>query len=342
MRRYITLLLFIGLSSGQAIKITMFDYTSKGIKNTNSVKFLRNAIEKELIKAKKYKVKQKDVVVPILEKEGFQLIGCDTECFVNIGSLIGVGFVISGNVQKFVNHYNLRIKIHDISSRQLADEFIVKSNEGLDDLIVQAPLKIINSLDKEAARVALEKKAAEAKSAAELATKLASEEAARVAAEKKAAEAKAAAELAAKLATESIFISARTTAELTAELAAEEAAQLVGEEKTAAELVAKLAAEEAARIAIKSLKTKPKPITPIRPVYPEFARMMGSEGKVIVIAFIDVKGWVKKTMISEGSQNNLLDEAALKAILETRFSPAISKGGQAVPVWIKIPINFKL
>jgi protein TonB len=238
----------------------------------------------------------------------------------------------------------------------LADEFIVKSNEGLDDLIVQAPLKIINSLDKEAARVALEKKAAEAKSAAELAAKLATESifisarttaelVAKLAAEEAAqlvGEEKTAAELAAKLATESIFISARTTAELTAELAAEEAAQLVGEEKTAAELVAKLAAEEAARIAIKSLKTKPKPITPIRPVYPEFARMMGSEGKVIVIAFIDVKGWVKKTMISEGSQNNLLDEAALKAILETRFSPAISKGGQAVPVWIKIPINFKL
>ena len=47
-------------------------------------------------------------------------------------------------------------------------------------------------------------------------------------------------------------------------------------------------------------------------------------------------------MISEGSQNSLFDEAALKAILETRFSPAINKGGQEVPVWLKIPINFKL
>ena len=313
MKRYIPLLLFIGLAWGQTIKITLFDYTSKGIKNTNSVKFLRNAIEKELIKAKKYKIKQKNAVVSILEKDGFQLIGCDTECFVNIGSIIGVGFVISGNVQKFGHHYNLRIKIHDVSSRQLADEFIVKSNEGLDDLIVQAPLKIMNSLDKEAARIASEEKAA-----AELVAKLAAEEAARIAAEEKA------------------------VAELVAKLAAEEAAQLVGEEKIAAELVAKLATEEAARIAIKSLKTKPKPITPIRPVYPEFARVMGSEGKVVVLAFIDAKGWVKKTMISEGSQNSLLDEAALKAILETRFSPAITKGGQAVPVWLKIPINFKL
>jgi TonB family protein len=313
MKRYIPLLLFIGLAWGQTIKITLFDYTSKGIKNTNSVKFLRNAIEKELIKAKKYKIKQKNAVVSILEKEGFQLIGCDTECFVNIGSIIGVGFVISGNVQKFGHHYNLRIKIHDVSSRQLADEFIVKSNEGLDDLIVQAPLKIMNSLDKEAARIASEEKAA-----AELVAKLAAEEAARIASEEKAA------------------------AELIAKLAAEEAARIAAEEKAVAELVAKLAAEEAARIAIKSLKTKPKPITPIRPVYPEFARVMGSEGKVVVLAFIDAKGWVKKTMISEGSQNSLLDEAALKAILETRFSPAITKGGQAVPVWLKIPINFKL
>ena len=335
MKRYIPLLLFIGLAWGQTIKITLFDYTSKGIKNTNSVKFLRNAIEKELIKAKKYKIKQKNAVVSILEKDGFQLIGCDTECFVNIGSIIGVGFVISGNVQKFGHHYNLRIKIHDVSSRQLADEFIVKSNEGLDDLIVQAPLKIMNSLDKEAARIASEEKAA-----AELVAKLAAEEAARIASEEKAA-----AELVAKLAAEEaarIAAEEKAVAELVAKLAAEEAAQLVGEEKIAAELVAKLATEEAARIAIKSLKTKPKPITPIRPVYPEFARVMGSEGKVVVLAFIDAKGWVKKTMISEGSQNSLLDEAALKAILETRFSPAITKGGQAVPVWLKIPINFKL
>ena len=47
-------------------------------------------------------------------------------------------------------------------------------------------------------------------------------------------------------------------------------------------------------------------------------------------------------MISEGVPNTGLDESALKAIRETRFSPAIDDNGRKVSVWLEIPINFKL
>ena len=43
---------------------------------------------------------------------------------------------LSGKIKKFGNHYNLRLNVYDVDSRQLADKFDVKSNEGLDEKII--------------------------------------------------------------------------------------------------------------------------------------------------------------------------------------------------------------
>ena len=85
----------------------------------------------------------------------------------------------------------------------------------------------------------------------------------------------------------------------------------------------------------------PKPLTPIRPKYPEIAQEAGIEGTVIVQVFIDKKGRVKETMILKGIPNTGLDEAAIEAIRRTRFKPAKQRE-RAVGVWISIPVNFRL
>ena len=85
----------------------------------------------------------------------------------------------------------------------------------------------------------------------------------------------------------------------------------------------------------------PKPISAIRPIYPEIAQEAGIEGVVVVQAFIDKKGRVKETIILKGIPNTGLDEAAMEAIRKTRFRPAKHRE-RAVGVWISIPVNFKL
>ncbi len=85
----------------------------------------------------------------------------------------------------------------------------------------------------------------------------------------------------------------------------------------------------------------PKPITSIRPIYPEIAQEAGIEGVVVVQAFIDKKGRVKETIILKGIPNTGLDEAAMEAIRKTRFRPAKQRE-RSVGVWISIPVNFKL
>ncbi len=85
----------------------------------------------------------------------------------------------------------------------------------------------------------------------------------------------------------------------------------------------------------------PKPLTTIKPKYPEIAQEAGIEGTVIVQVFVDKKGRVKETIILKGIPNTGLDEAAIDVIRRTRFKPAKQRE-RAVGVWISIPVNFKL
>ena len=85
----------------------------------------------------------------------------------------------------------------------------------------------------------------------------------------------------------------------------------------------------------------PRPITPIKPVYPDIAQEAGIEGQVLVQCFIDEKGKVKETIVVKGIPNTGLNESAVQALRKTRFRPAKQRE-RPVGVWITIPINFKL
>lgn len=74
--------------------------------------------------------------------------------------------------------------------------------------------------------------------------------------------------------------------------------------------------------------------------YPEMARRNGIEGIVLVGALIGKDGRIENIKVIE-SENEILDEAALKAVRETSFTPA-QQNGQAVRVWARVPIRFTL
>ena len=76
-------------------------------------------------------------------------------------------------------------------------------------------------------------------------------------------------------------------------------------------------------------------------VYPEIPRKAGIDGRVIVRVLIGADGSVLKSKI-DMSDNSLLDEAALKAVMAPGiFKPAI-QNKQPVQCWVSIPINFRL
>ncbi len=75
--------------------------------------------------------------------------------------------------------------------------------------------------------------------------------------------------------------------------------------------------------------------------YPEIAREAGIEGKVTITAFIGKDGQVEKAIILKGLPKTGLDDAAMTAVLQSRFTPAMQMG-KPVPVKMNIPIIFRL
>ena len=94
-----------------------------------------------------------------------------------------------------------------------------------------------------------------------------------------------------------------------------------------------------------AVEEMPEPIGGIRGIqqkiiYPEIAKRAGVEGKVYVLAFVDEKGNVTKAQIIKGIGAGC-DEAALDAVLKTKFKPGKQRG-KPVRVQVSIPIIFKL
>lgn len=75
-------------------------------------------------------------------------------------------------------------------------------------------------------------------------------------------------------------------------------------------------------------------------VYPNAAKRLGIEGKVIIQAIVDENGNVAKAKVIKGIGSGC-DEAALDAVKSSKFTPGKQRG-KNVRVQITIPIVFKL
>ena len=89
------------------------------------------------------------------------------------------------------------------------------------------------------------------------------------------------------------------------------------------------------------LKSMPQVKSAVQPVYPAEAKKTGVEGMVMVNALVDKEGQVQKAEIDR-SDAPVLDKAALEAIRQWKFAPAISKVGEPVAAWVTIPVKFRL
>ncbi len=77
-----------------------------------------------------------------------------------------------------------------------------------------------------------------------------------------------------------------------------------------------------------------------RVVYPDMARQAGIEGRVIIRVYVDKHGKPVKTEV-QMTASQMLNQAAIDAIMKTTFTPAI-QNKQPIGCWVSIPINFKL
>ena len=77
------------------------------------------------------------------------------------------------------------------------------------------------------------------------------------------------------------------------------------------------------------------------PAYPQLARRMGEQGKVLVRVLVSAEGRVERIELKSSSGSRRLDQAALDAVKQWKFVPA-RQGDQQVPAWVVVPIVFTL
>jgi TonB family protein len=77
-----------------------------------------------------------------------------------------------------------------------------------------------------------------------------------------------------------------------------------------------------------------------RVVYPDKAKSLKIEGKVIVLAFVDENGSVAKTEILKSDAEEL-NQSASDAVMKAKFKPG-KTNGTSVKVQVAIPIIFRL
>jgi periplasmic protein TonB len=83
----------------------------------------------------------------------------------------------------------------------------------------------------------------------------------------------------------------------------------------------------------------PKKIADVTPAYPHLARSTGIGGVVVLEAVIDAEGNVTGVQVIRSVP--LLDQAAIDAVRQWRYSPALLNG-KAVPVIVTITVRFAL
>jgi len=83
----------------------------------------------------------------------------------------------------------------------------------------------------------------------------------------------------------------------------------------------------------------PKLIRQVLPVYPEVARLSELEGLVMLRIVIDESGEVIEARTVQSVPG--LDEAAIEAVLQWTYEPAM-QGGIPVPIVYYVPVRFQL
>ena len=86
----------------------------------------------------------------------------------------------------------------------------------------------------------------------------------------------------------------------------------------------------------------PEQIYEEKPEYPRLAQEGGFTGYVIVQAYVDKNGDVKKAQAVKCNRPNMgFEEAAVKAAYKCKYRPAI-QNGNPIGLWIEYKVNFTL
>ncbi len=90
-----------------------------------------------------------------------------------------------------------------------------------------------------------------------------------------------------------------------------------------------------------AITKEPSPLETITPVYPFKARKKGIEGTVTLVVTVDSRGIPVSCTTQKTSGSRDLDEAAIEAVMKSRFSPG-TVNGKKTESTVTVNISFRL
>jgi TolB-like protein len=137
---YLSLVLFLcGILHAQTVTIPNIAVTPfAGDKNVSSeqLTFITGKFAAELMATKAFRVLDRGKMEYILKEQGFQQTGAcnSSECQVQMGQLLGVDNIISGNLVRFGRKYAFRIDYIDVGSGQVVHSVEQSETGELEDV----------------------------------------------------------------------------------------------------------------------------------------------------------------------------------------------------------------
>lgn len=135
-------------------------------------------------------------------------------------------------------------------------------------------------------------------------------------------------------------LSARNEAAATQTVAPATQTQAAAAPAPAPAIQATSAVREGDIVDLASLDTPPHVTRQTAPIYPPMAVRQKAEALIILTALISETGDVTDVRILRGQERYGFNDAAIRAVRLTRFSPGM-KDGKRVKTWFPIPVQFK-
>jgi TolB-like protein len=117
------LLLLVSLpvySEGNKMNIAVSDLSGQGIEQSSTA-IISDRLRTELFKQGGFTVLERNAMQDILKEQGFQQSGCTSDaCAVEIGQLLGVGYIVVGTVGKLGHLFTIDIRMIQVSTGRIA------------------------------------------------------------------------------------------------------------------------------------------------------------------------------------------------------------------------------
>jgi len=135
---FILVALCVGVlaQSNRLTNVAVLDFTGDQTVNTDQLKFLTNKFISELVSTDKYSVLNRERMGDILKEQGFQQSGAcnSSECHVQMGQLLGVDYLVSGNIVRFGNEYAFHIEYVNVSTGRIEKSFDLTQEGELEEV----------------------------------------------------------------------------------------------------------------------------------------------------------------------------------------------------------------